>query len=109
MSRGLGRVQREILALIAQAKPSGGWQIEELCQRIYGGPEPTRAQKNAVVRALKRMPLPGSWRTARVWRRGQWLYDRNALAADQWHRVPIAEIELGELELVEISVLDEDE
>jgi hypothetical protein len=54
------------------------------------------------------MRLPGSWRTGRVWPdRRWWLYDRDAVAADPWHRCPIAEIELGELELVEISVLSD--
>jgi len=98
MSRGLGKTQRAILRLIAQAKPSDRWLIEELSASIYGDSTPTRAQIGSIKRALKRMQLPGSWRAARVWPgRSWWLYNRNAVAG-------IAQIELVELELVEIEV-----
>jgi hypothetical protein len=75
-----------------------------------GDNTPTRAQLSAVKRALKRMHLPGTWRTGRAWGRDRrwWLYDPRRLAADPWHRCPLAPIELAELELVEISLPAED-
>jgi hypothetical protein len=70
MSRGLGRVQREILAL-TKVQP-GPWTVEELCRLVYkfqpGLNLPTkRAQRVAVGRALKSMVLPGKWRVGRIW------------------------------------------
>jgi hypothetical protein len=110
MSRGLGKTQRAILRLIAQAKPEDAWTFAEICERVYGDNIPTRAQLSAVKRALKRMHLPGTWRTGRAWGRDRrwWLYDPRRLAADPWHRCPLAPIELAELELVEISLPAED-
>jgi hypothetical protein len=105
MCRGLGRVQRKILALIARAKPDDGWSIEELCRQIFGGSTPTRAQLGSVARALK-MKLPGTWKVGRKWGRNHrwWLYDRSN--AD-W-KAMIEPFELAELELVEISVIGEE-
>jgi hypothetical protein len=104
MSKGYGKTQRAILRLIARAKPDDGWSIEELCERIYGDSTPTRAQIGSVKRALK-MKLPGTWRTGCTWPgRRSWLYDSSNV---DW-RMMIEPFELVELELVEISVLDED-
>ena len=51
MSKGFGKVQRIIAALI-KAEPDGAWAYEHLTERIYGTPRFTRAQKNAIGRAL---------------------------------------------------------
>ena len=82
MSKGLGRVQGAILALIA-AEPDGAWSFEELCRLIYLEPGPvTRAQLGAVGRALKHMTLPGTWTTGGGWGdRRSWLYDECSLAS----------------------------
>jgi hypothetical protein len=104
MSKGYGKVQRSILALIAAEKPDDGWSIEELCEDIYGDSTPTRAQLGAVKRALK-MKLPGSWKIGRTWPgRRSWLYD--ASNAD-W-KMMIEPFEFVELELVEIRLPAED-
>ena len=60
MSKGPGKVQRAILALVG-AEPDGAWPFEELCRLIYPPPplKPTRAQRVAVARAIK--TLPGTW------------------------------------------------
>ena len=82
MSKGPGRVQRAILALIA-AEPDGAWSFEELCGLIYPpGERIERAQLLSVGRALKRMTLPGTWTTCsfsgdRRW----WLCDPCNLAS----------------------------
>ena len=60
MSKGFGKIQRSIGALI-RAEPDGAWAYEHLAERIYGTALFTRAQKNAIGRALARMRLPGSW------------------------------------------------
>jgi hypothetical protein len=82
MSKGPGRVQRAISALIA-AEPDGAWSYEELCGLIYPEARPvTRAQLGAVGRALKRMTLPGTWMTGGGWGdRRSWLYDECSLAS----------------------------
>ena len=49
MSKGLGKVQREITALI-EAEPDGAWSYEERGRLIYGSAG--RPQKSAVGRAL---------------------------------------------------------
>ena len=51
MSKGFGKVQRTIAALI-RAEPDGAWAYEHLAERIYGTARFTRAQKNAIGRAL---------------------------------------------------------
>jgi hypothetical protein len=81
MSKGLGKTQRAILKLIA-AHADEAWPIEDLCRSIYQTDlRPTRAQTNAVVRALM-MPLPARWRFGYVGRdRRRWLYDAGNLKA----------------------------
>jgi hypothetical protein len=64
MSRGPGRVQQEIAALIA-ANPDGAWTTADLCQHIYGVKTAEKKHRVAVVRALERMDLPPLWK---VWR-----------------------------------------
>jgi hypothetical protein len=91
MSKGPGKVQRAISALIA-ANPEGAWSFAELCRLIYRPGFPTRARKSAVGRAIKRMALPGTWRVGshdgdRRW----WLYDECSLASMRtmcwgWHK-----------------------
>jgi hypothetical protein len=77
MSKGFGKIQRSIAALI-RAEPDGAWAYEHLTERIYGTSRFTRAQKNAVGRALAHMRLPGTWE---VWQasfrndRRFWLFD----------------------------------
>ena len=75
MSRGLGRVQRAILDLIA-ANPDGAWSTDELCEIIYPAPKgverlvdergnvtpgPSKAERVAILRAARRVKLPGTW------------------------------------------------
>ena len=87
MSKGCGKVQRAIGALI-RAEPDGAWAYEHLAERIYGTALFTRAQKNAIGRALARMQLPGTWE---VWRasfqndRRFWLFDPCNL--ESWRKV----------------------
>jgi hypothetical protein len=64
MSRGPGRVQQEIAALIA-ANPDGAWTTADLCQHIYGVKTAEKKHRVSVVRALERMDLPPLWK---VWR-----------------------------------------
>ena len=75
MSKGPGRIQRELLALMATE--AGPRSIEQLCGLLYPGYlKPTRAQLGTVHRALERMALPGTWTTGRIRPdRRQWLYD----------------------------------
>ena len=57
MSKGFGKVQRMIAALI-RAEPDGAWAYEHLAERIYGTDRFTRAQKNAIGRALAARAAP---------------------------------------------------
>ena len=87
MSRGCGKVQRAIGALI-RAEPDGAWAYEHLAERIYGTALFTRAQKNAIGRALAAMRLPGTWE---VWQasfnhdRRFWLFDPCRI--ESWRKV----------------------
>jgi hypothetical protein len=87
MSKGFGKIQRSIAALI-RAEPDGAWAYEHLTERIYGTPRFTRAQKNAVGRALAHMRLPGTWE---VWQasfqndRRFWLFDPCNL--ESWRKI----------------------
>ena len=65
MSRGFGRVQREIVALF-EVDPDGAWTTTELCKRIYPVQEVEKRHRVAVARALrgKIFPTPG-WSVAR--------------------------------------------
>jgi hypothetical protein len=92
MSKGFGKVQRMIAALI-RAEPDGAWAYEHLTERIYGTTHFTRAQKNAIGRALAAMRLPGTWAVYQASftnDRRFWLFDPcnleswRKIAAD-WH------------------------
>ena len=77
MSKGCGKIQRAIGALI-RAEPDGAWAYEHLAERIYGTALFTRAQKNAIGRALARMRLPGTWAVMRAVCQNDrrfWLFD----------------------------------
>jgi len=63
MSRGAGHIQRTILTLITD-HPHGAWNTSDLSRIVYGG-DVTKARRVAVARALRRMKLPGTWRTER--------------------------------------------
>jgi hypothetical protein len=93
-SKGLGRIQRVILALI-EAEPEGAWPYEELCRLVYPGVIiPTRSQLSAIGRALK--PLPGTWGPGYgdgngSGRHRRWLYDEGSLESTRkahlsWHK-----------------------
>ena len=87
MSKGFGKIQRSIAALI-RAEPDGAWAYEHLTERIYGTDRFTRAQKNAIGRALAAMRLPGTWE---VWQasfqndRRFWLFDPCNL--ESWRKI----------------------
>ena len=87
MSKGFGKIQRAIGALI-RAEADGAWPYEDLAERIYGTTRFTRAQKNAIGRALAAMRLPGTWE---VWQasfnndRRFWLFDPCRL--ESWRKV----------------------
>jgi hypothetical protein len=63
MSRGPGRIQQEIAALIA-ANPDGAWTTAGLCQHVYG-----LAEKK-LIRALEHMELPPLWKVCVLGHRG---------------------------------------
>lgn len=65
MSRSAGHIQRTILTLIAK-HPHGAWTTSDLSRIVYGG-DVTKARRVAVARALRRMKLPGTWRTERCY------------------------------------------
>ena len=83
MSKGFGKIQRSIAALI-RAEPDGAWAYEHLTERIYGTALFTRAQKNAIGRALAHMRLPGTWTVMQASfnnDRRFWLFDPCSLEA----------------------------
>jgi hypothetical protein len=87
MSKGSGKIQRTIAALI-KAEPDGAWAYEHLAERIYGTARFTRAQKNAIGRALARMRLPATWAVRQAGfnnDRRFWLFDPCRL--DSWRKV----------------------
>jgi hypothetical protein len=70
MSKGPGWVQRAIIALI-EANPHGAWTTEDLCAVIYPADEPVdKSQRVAVLRAMRKMTLPGTWTVDRLSRPG---------------------------------------
>jgi hypothetical protein len=69
MSRGPGRVQREVAILIA-ANADGAWTTADLCQHIYGVKTAEKKHRVAVIRALERMELPPLWKVWRIGRPG---------------------------------------
>lgn len=66
MSRGHGHVQRAVLAMI-EAEPHGAWTIEDICRRAYRGVTVEKKHRVAVLRAVKRMKLPGDWGAVHPW------------------------------------------
>jgi len=61
MSRGHGRVQQVVLALI-EAEPEGAWETSVICAQVYRGAN--RVEKKhrvAVSRALRKTSLPETW------------------------------------------------
>jgi hypothetical protein len=55
MSKGLGEIQREVRNFFRR-RPYAAITAEELCRRVYGRWKvPTRAQKVALVRSVKRL------------------------------------------------------
>jgi hypothetical protein len=87
MSKGPGKTQRAIAALVA-AEPDGAWPFEDLAKRIYGTARFTRAQKGAVGRALSRMHLPGTWTVLQASFQNDrrfWLYDPCNL--ESWRKI----------------------
>ena len=61
MSRGPGRIQRAILALI-ESDAHGAWLVTDICRHEYAGID--RVEKKhqvAVNRALSAMTLPPDW------------------------------------------------
>jgi hypothetical protein len=87
MNKGFGKIQRSIAALI-RAEPDGAWAYEHLTERIYGTDRFTRAQKNAVGRALAHMHLPGTWEVRQASFRNDrrfWLFDPCNL--ESWRKI----------------------
>jgi hypothetical protein len=81
VSKGLGKVQREIINLCVNV--GYAWALEELCYLIYPDDDDdpfTRAEKVAISRAIRRMTLPGTWVFERMAKNTPgggcwWLYD----------------------------------
>ena len=87
MSKGFGKIQRAIAAMI-KAQPDGAWAYEHLAERIYGTAPFTRAQKNAIGRAFANMRLPGTWVVQQASFRNDrrfWLFDPCSL--ESWRKV----------------------
>jgi hypothetical protein len=85
MSKGPGKVQREIAALI-EADPDGAWAYEELGRLTYGWAG--RPQKSAFGHALKTMRLPGTWTVMQASFRNDrrfWLFDPCRL--ESWRKI----------------------
>jgi hypothetical protein len=95
MCRGLGKVQRSILALI-EAQPDEAWPVRDVAEQIYPGcAKPTRPQIDAVARALKTMPPPGKWKVGYVQGdRRRWLYDDVEAVARRVWRLEEIEVEV---------------
>ncbi len=68
MSRGPGRIQEAIFAII-EAEPQGAWTTTQLCERIYGT-SVEKSHRAAVARALSRMKLPPLWCIRRTGKAG---------------------------------------
>ena len=95
MCRGAGKVQRSILALI-EARPDEAFVVIDVAESIYACAKPTRAQIDAVSRALKTMRLPGEWRSGYVQGgdRRRWLYRDVDSVARRMRRLETFEIEV---------------
>jgi hypothetical protein len=68
MSRGPGRTQQGIAALIA-SEPDGAWTTTQLCRHIYGR-YVEKKHRVAVSRALRRMKLPPLWEVVQLAKSG---------------------------------------
>jgi hypothetical protein len=78
MSKGPGRIQRAIAALI-EAEPDGAWTAADLCLIAYPHSQTVmRMRFISVLRALHAMKLPGTWIFGRASSsdRRRWLWDR---------------------------------
>jgi hypothetical protein len=87
MSRGLGRVERAIKTLFAER---GAFLVqistEEVCRVVFNTPEVTKAQRVAVLRAMKQMVqhgtikrfMPPNTRIVRSFNRRFWFIQDNA-------------------------------
>jgi hypothetical protein len=87
MSKGFGKIQRAIAAMI-KAQPGGAWAYGHLAERIYGTAPFTRAQKNAIGRALANMRLPGTWEVRQASFQNDrrfWLFDPCNL--ESWRKI----------------------
>jgi hypothetical protein len=82
MSKGPGRVQRSILALIKE-HPGEAFTVEDVSRAIYQtNLKPTRAQLVAVDRALKSVKLPSRWKVGYIQgHRRPWLFNERNLAS----------------------------
>lgn len=54
MSRGLGAVQRRLIALV-EGQPGRLWTVETLAEEVYPGEDATPARREAVRRALAKL------------------------------------------------------
>ena len=69
MSKGPGRVQRAISALI-DGDPDGAWTTADICRAVYPDDEIDKKHRVAVLYALRHMTLPGTWTVRRLSRAG---------------------------------------
>ena len=69
MSKGPGRVQRAISALI-EGDPDGAWTTADICRAVYPSAEIDKKHRVAVLYALRHMALPGTWTVRRLSRAG---------------------------------------
>jgi hypothetical protein len=60
MSRGPGKLQRTVTRVI-EDEPDGAWSIGDLAWIVYGE-EPEKKHRVALLRMLKTVTLPGTWR-----------------------------------------------
>jgi hypothetical protein len=115
MCRGLGKVQRSILALL-EARPGEAFTVCDVAEAIYPGcakprtdlepapgmggrfprAKPPRPQIDAIARALKTMRLPGGWRTGYVQGGGgrRWLYRNVDSIARRMRRLEWFEVQV---------------
>jgi hypothetical protein len=80
VSRGLGHVQRGILALI-ESNPDSAWSMPELCRHLYPAFYPAavieKRHRVAVGRAIRNMELPPLWEWRRASKAGSEIYLTN--------------------------------
>lgn len=67
MNKGPRYIQRAIIELIETSGPEDvGWTTGWLCEHVFGG-KSSRFQRNALIRAIKKMTLPTGWKFERGW------------------------------------------